>query len=430
MLLPALLLPLLTCLQREDARPAARFILDGVTLASPRAVVSPLGWVEVTGRPTGSGEGAPALVKLRFPQLAWPAAGEHAVSEGDLRAFVGTPAEEGAPVGGKLVVEEVGPHRVCFTLRFARDGEEHTAEVDMAAELYVPKMQPKAEAFTAPVLEPNEEDLVLCLLGNGGTGLPGQRQVAESMAEIAPSGPLDLVVLLGNNFMPDGVTSERDPLFRSRFEEVYDPRRLGVPFYVVQGPADHRGAFDAAQKYGVMNSRWTTSVMGFRVELPCHGKRIGLFGGESVLLGGSLADSRTRTAFRALFDLLHASKADWKVVFTHHQLLPLGGSREPEAIAKLEERSRYHIENGKADLLVSADGRGLRLVVPEKGVPQVMAGGGGGPEMGTAVEEVPGTKFAYGGGGTAWLRFTGETLVVTFHDASGKLLYAHTLRKP
>jgi hypothetical protein len=163
--------------------------------------------------------------------------------------------------------------------------------------------------------------------------------------------------------------------------------------------------------------------------VPCRGKTLGLFGGESVFLAGSVADSRTRTAMRALFDLMHASKTDWKIVFSYHQLLPLGGKREGADIARLEERSRYHLETAKVDLLVSAEGRGMRMVVPENGIPQVMAGGGGGPEMAAVVEEVPGTKFAYGGGGSVWLRFTGTALIVSFHDSTGALLYAHELRQ-
>lgn len=414
----------------QDPPPAAAFSVDGRELASPRAVVSPLGWLEVTGRsPEGEAGGAVTLVKLRFPPLDWPAAGAQAVPAAGLQAHVGTPASEGDSVAGKLDVKEIGPTRVHFTFDFARGGSDHTASVDLPAELYVPKLQPTAQAFTPPRDEPQIEDVVLCVLGNGGTGLPGQRQVAASMAALAPTGPLDCVILLGNNFMPRGVASERDPLFQSRFEQVYDPRRLAVPFYVVQGPAEHLGDISAATKYGILNARWTAPAHGFDVVLPCHGKTVGLYGCDSEFQSGDIADIRVRSAIRMLVHYAMTSKADWKIVFTHHQLLSLGGQREGDKTKLLSQRLKKHLDDGKFDLLVCAEGGGMRFVQPENGIPQVMAGGGGGPEMAAVVEQVPGTEFAYGGGGTVWLRCSGSRLVISFRDADGKLLYARELTK-
>ena len=67
---------------------------------------------------------------------------------------------------------------------------------------------------------------------------------------------------------------------------------------------------------------------------------------------------------------------------------------------------------------------------PDAGIPQVLSGGGGGPEMAGAVEKVAGTKFAFEGGGFVWFRFDGTALHISFRDSTGKLLYAHKLTKP
>lgn len=430
MLLLAVVLSGLTVAQDTGAAPTDRFALDGKQLGTPRAVISPLGWLEVTGRALTDSAAATIMVKLRFPMLEWPAAGEQEVGDGDVRAYVGAPHDEGEAVTGKLVVGEVGLGRVRFSLRYERDGVAHTIETNLPAELYVPKLEPTTtREFTPPQDDPQPGDIVFCVLGNGGTGLPGQHQVAASIAKLAPSGPLDFVVLLGNNFMPNGVTSERDPLFVSRFEEVYDRQQLAVPFYALPGPAEHRGSVSASRKYGVLNTRWTATEVGFRFEMPCHGKRVGVFGGDSVFIGGPIPDPRVRTEIRALFTLSRQSTADWKIICTYHQLVSLGGEREDPDIAVREARAKVNVTEAKADLLICAEGRGMRFVAPEDGIPQVMAGGGGGPEMGVVVEQVPGTEFAYGGGGSVWLRLTGTKLIVSFRDADGNLLYARELTK-
>ncbi|MEZ5967231.1 MAG: hypothetical protein R3F56_25570 [Planctomycetota bacterium] len=413
----------------QDPAPAARFALDGKDLTEAAAVVSPLGWLEVKGEPEA---GETRLVKLRFPMLAWPTPGEHDVSGDAVSAYVGTVGREGDAVSGKLEVGEIGPARVRFHLRFERDGAEHDADIDLPAALYVPKMQPKVTDFTPPREEPDLEDVVVCVLGNGGTGLPGQKMVAESMAKLAPQGPLDAVILLGNNILPRGVRSERDPLFQERFEQVYDVRRLNVPFYVLQGPADHEGDVGAAEKYGFLNARWTSPAHGIKVELPCHGKTVGLYGCDSTFQAGEVADLRVRSALRMVAYYAMNSKADWKIMFSYHQPIWLGGKRDGDSakLERLTDRVQKHLVDGKFDLLVSAEGRGLRFVQPKDGIPQVMAGGGGGPEMAAVVAQVPGTEFAYGGGGTVWLRFSGDKLTISFRDAAGELLYARELTKP
>ncbi len=413
----------------QGKTPAEVFKLDGQALATPTAVLSPLGWLEVVGRREGAGF---VGLKLRFACLEWPTGSEQELSEGGVRAFFSTtPSQDGEALRGKLTVREFSPARVCFALRFEHGGGQHTAEVDLPATLYAPPLVPTvAGKFTPPDERPDIDDVVFCAFGNGGTGLPGQRQVAETVASLAPTGPLDFVVLLGNNFLPRGVSSERDPLFQTHFENVYDRTRLAVPFYVVQGPADHRGHFYAATNYSVMNPRWTSRATGFGVEFTCRGKTLELFGGDSILMAASIGDSRSRTSLRGLFDPMHASKADWKVVCAYDQLIPLGGQSDGPNMKVLESRARLNLETAKVDLLLSASGPGLRLVVPDAGIPQVLSGGGGGPEMAGAIEKVAGTKFAFEGGGFAWFRFDGTALHISFRDSTGKLLYAHKLTKP
>jgi len=82
------------------------------------------------------------------------------------------------------------------------------------------------------------DHLRLIALGDTGTGNEDQRKVAEGMAKICEQSGCDLVLLLGDNFYPDGVNSTVDPQFKSKFELVY--QKLNLPFFAVLGNHDVR----------------------------------------------------------------------------------------------------------------------------------------------------------------------------------------------
>src|SRR5262249_47401068 len=77
----------------------------------------------------------------------------------------------------------------------------------------------------------------------GDTGYGGEilRANARAMERSAEARPVDLVLLLGDNFYPDGVRSLEDPRWKERFEDAFAGAKLQVPFYAVLGNHDHRG---------------------------------------------------------------------------------------------------------------------------------------------------------------------------------------------
>ena len=59
-----------------------------------------------------------------------------------------------------------------------------------------------APAFTMPSDRPDPDDLCFAAFGDQGTAGAGQRKVAAALERWAPLGPIDLVLLLGDNFYP------------------------------------------------------------------------------------------------------------------------------------------------------------------------------------------------------------------------------------
>lgn len=423
--LPAAFAPLLlAALSAQEPRAS----LDGKPLVEPAALISPLGWLEVHGRREA---GAAFAAKLRFPPLEWLPAGTHTFDNKVFDLRVGDDGKLGEPLAGSCSVEVFGPARVRMQATYKVGADDHRLEVDLAPQVYVPKWQPEVKGSTTlPDDQPDHEDVVFCAIANCGTGMAGQRQVAESMAALAATGPLDFVLVAGNMFLPRGVKDRADPQFQTSFEQVYDSKRLAVPFLVAPGPADLRGSVDTMLGYGTTNQRWVSHPEAFTMEFVSRGKKLAVFGGNSEWMAGPIPNPRTRAAIRRLVDPARDTKADWKIVVTNGQLLSTGDAGEPAQVKALDERTRYHLVSGKVDLLIHGDARAMRMFDKQGEIPQVLAGGGGGPEIGQIPKAPPGTAFAYGGGGFVWFRFDGSKLQISFRDAEGKVLHVHELKKP
>lgn len=413
-----------------------RLTLDGAPLEDPKAIVSPLGFVRVVGR---AAAGPGLTFTLHFPKLDWPAPGEHPLEAGATHVELTFDAEPSVPgktapgktTPGMLTVERIAVDHVAFTFAWKEEERGRTLQVSLPARLHIPVLQARSvPEFKPPEDLPDREDLVFCALGNAGTGLPGQRAVAESMAALAATGPLDLVLVLGNNFLPKGLADLTDPRFARDFVSVYDKRRLDVPFYATLGPADYLGDAKAQASRGAIDTRWSVPDAVFRFELSCRGKRVEFFGADSEYLADTIGRPATRGSLRALLHGAAASTANWKIVFAHDPLISTGSVVQTLREKTLDHRCALQLRDAKVDLLLCAAGGGLRLSVPKDGIPLVVSGGGGGPEMGVEPEIVPGTVFASGGGGFTWFRFDGEALEISFRAVDGRVLYKHVLRKP
>jgi tartrate-resistant acid phosphatase type 5 len=73
--------------------------------------------------------------------------------------------------------------------------------------------------------------------GDFGTGDANQRAVARAIAARHAQQPFDFGITLGDNFYRCGVKSAQDPVWQTRWEDLYTP--LGIPFYASLGNHDY-----------------------------------------------------------------------------------------------------------------------------------------------------------------------------------------------
>jgi hypothetical protein len=92
-------------------------------------------------------------------------------------------------------------------------------------------------AFGAETLTPRGAVLRLAVTGDTGDGAEA---VAKGIARVHTTSPLDAILLIGDNFYPCGVTSERDP----RWSVNLPLTRIGIPLSPVLGNHDFCGKSD------------------------------------------------------------------------------------------------------------------------------------------------------------------------------------------
>ena len=252
--------------------------------------------------------------------------------------------------------------------------------------------------------------------GDSGTGGEGQRRVAAGLAARASKAPPDFLLLLGDNFYPDGVESIDDPQWRTAFEEPYGDPALARPFYAVLGNHDHHGDVQAQFDYGAGHPRWILPApwYEFRVALP-GGSTADFFALDTTQLLDETPVAEMQLQWLA--GALGRSRGRWQIVFGHH---PFRSSRkfDDDYRARLEPILRGF----GVDLALFGHDHYSQWLAPVDGVHCAIAGGGGGSDNDDDPEESLVAIWSEGGGGFADVTLDAQRLVVEFADADGRTL--------
>jgi hypothetical protein len=249
----------------------------------------------------------------------------------------------------------------------------------------------------------SEREVRLGFLGDAGTGGKHQKEVRDQLLAWTPS----VVFLLGDNVYDEGAAKD----FKSKFDDVYAPLfERGTVFHAALGNHDVKNCDAGEQDLlgpGAEAYRWRRR--GCDVEHHLSHTPFGYVDGRryySVTLGGvppeallevfvldsntlgrdqnKLGKKRRDGAQLAWLDgALGSSRARWKVVVLHHPIytprargyfLGFGGhSRDRSLEAQLGSLLRKH----SVDVVFSGHNHFYARVLPQSGVRQFVAGGGG-----------------------------------------------------
>ncbi len=279
---------------------------------------------------------------------------------------------------------------------------------------------------------PDKEDVVFAAFGNMASSLEGARAVGASLGALAPEGPLDLVLLLGNVFGAKKVESIADPRLNELFEDLF-PAALKLPFHFIAGSqeTDYRGG--ALVEYGNFTSRFDYPAPVYSFAASCRGKTILFVGVDTRVITGSVMHPATRR-YRTLVSHLLGVEADWRVVFAS-QLLEAGaaldgadGDAERTESAALLKILSGILADKKPDLWIGAGGNYSSVQTVGR-LTQIQAGGGGGVQGAASARWTADTEWVGTGGGFVWCRFDGEGIDVSVRGMDGKPRFAKRLTK-
>ncbi|MBN2445048.1 MAG: metallophosphoesterase [Spirochaetales bacterium] len=268
----------------------------------------------------------------------------------------------------------------------------------------------------------NTPYLNILAIGDSGSGTENQRAVSDWMNGYALENQVTAVILAGDNFYENGVTSVDDPLFASRFENMYDRNLSDIPFYPVLGNHDIRGDIDAQILYSDSNPRWKMPSLYYCFTYTlADATKIEFIALDSniIMEGNSLADSQDEW----LHEVLSVSDADWKIVYAHHPLYSNGdhGNNEEMIIALGTLLGEYNV-----DLFIAGHDHDLQVLKPVSGVHYFVSGAAGKTRDTTIREN---TLYGKGTFGFMALEIKNTTIVVKVIVQDGVVDYSCVIEK-
>ena len=189
-----------------------------------------------------------------------------------------------------------------------------------------------------------DKPLHFLVLGDWGSGQPQQKEVAEAMARYAQqhaaTDPVQWVTLTGDNFYEKGVGGVDDPQWKLKFEDVYDAKRLPMPFIAALGNHDwgRNPAAQIAYAGAHPGTRWQMDGFYFK---RAYGQNPDAPLAELFYIDTDLWNYKINRLAEAqmawLEDGLKNSKARWQIVVGHHPLYSNGEHGRDKDVLALRE---------------------------------------------------------------------------------------------
>lgn len=176
---------------------------------------------------------------------------------------------------------------------------------------------PRVRVGPLETVEPAGEHLRIFALGDTGSAQDAQMRVATAMEQRCREKGVDVLLLLGDNAYPAGVSSVEDPGWQTKVIGPYSGSCLGsVPIYAVLGNHDYKGNPSAEIAYTLVNRRWH---MPNRFYSTRFGDLL-----KVVALDSNFNEFCFQPAFCGvdfLLEQIHRHETAWTFVIAHHPLL-------------------------------------------------------------------------------------------------------------
>ena len=268
-------------------------------------------------------------------------------------------------------------------------------------------------------LAPSSEGTVRFIaLGDVGTANADQKEVSEGVRQVCESEGCDFVLLLGDNFMENGITSVHDPLIEKAFEGMY--AAIDLPFIPVLGNHDVRRNVSAQVHYSLLNAKWNMPNYTYQFEV-----------GPARFF--ALNTNCNLFGWLPLKDQLADDPAKWTFVFGHHPVYSGGVHGDNEWQVRwywqnfLQERVHFYLSGHNHHL--------EHLQMPEDPTEYIVSGAGGShyrspQDRDRSKPSQAKSRFVYQDTGFAWMEVSENQVEVKFFDAQGEAIYQFSKERP
>jgi len=247
--------------------------------------------------------------------------------------------------------------------------------------------------------------------GDAGSGDEHQYDVAAGLDRYCRhhDGACGFVLMLGDNFYNDGVSSTKDHQWKTKFEKPYSA--LGLDFYPVLGNHDHHGDTQAQLDYGAKSSHW---------KMPA---RYYTFTNGDVQFFGIDSDDFDEDQEHWLQTSLQASTKPWKIVYAHHPIYSFGSHGDNDG---LKEHLLPLLKAAGVDFYLTGHDHD-KQIIERDGLTFIITGSGGariGP-----VGRGEGTVFAQSTYGFSHFTIAGRTATLDVLDQDGEVEFSRSYTK-
>lgn len=211
---------------------------------------------------------------------------------------------------------------------------------------------------------PARSTITFAVVGDTGTGDEAQLAVARRMAKQREKNPFEFVIMLGDNIYERG----EEKYIKSRFEEPYkDLLAAGVKFYASLGNHDIIKGVKFQTDYPNFNMGGRRYYNFTKGPSESDENLIEFFALDSNLM--------TPEQLNWLDESLSASKARWKITFSHHSIYSSARMHSPYVKLRAQLEPLY-VKHG-VNVVFAGHSHCYERVKPQKGVHYFTEGASG-----------------------------------------------------
>lgn len=205
---------------------------------------------------------------------------------------------------------------------------------------------------------------LLCV-GNFGSGETEQDDISKLMCYICDKVKCKLVLGLGNNILPIGVSSVKDNQFLDKFEIPFMILPNNIKFYNILGNRDYylKNSPRAQINYTQQSLRWIMPHNFY-----CFIKKFNNIPVEFLAIDTNFNKIKNKTLQeRWAVNTLLESKARWRIVFGHHPWIHFDGNTKKMGSSNVDDFYKKLVDTNKVDLIISGHVNSQQhIFIPEK----------------------------------------------------------------